>query len=124
LERLAELQTPSLRVIDKVIEEFSAEREESEAPAPFTGAKRIALDTAFRHSQVESILRDLEKFSESQDNSVKMWATSTLDTLHQRSPTSLKVALRAVRRGRRLNLLEALQMEFKIATAFCVRTKL
>lgn len=121
LDRLAELDQPHASVIDRTIEDFSAERASDEPPAPFTGAKRSALDSAFRHSTVEQIIKDLESFAQtSVDASVRQWASDTLAMLHMRSPTSLKVALKAIRRGKRLTLLETLDMELKIATAFCV----
>ena len=121
LDRLAELHQPHASVIDRTIEDFSAEREPDEPPAPFTGAKRKALDSAFRHNTVEQIVNDLETFSQtSADSLVKEWASDTLAMLHMRSPTSLKVALKAIRHGSKLTLLETLNMELKIATAFCV----
>jgi len=131
LDQLAELCAPdpksltSLKslcsLIDRTIEDFAAEREPTEPPAPFTGAKRIALDSAFRHNKVEHIIEDLEMFSHTSANtSVKQWASDTLAMLHMCSPTSLKVALKAIRRGKKMSLLETLNMELKIATAFCV----
>lgn len=100
---------------------MSCEREPDEQPSPFTGAKRIALDTAFRHGTVEAIFKELETLSKIDNEEVKKWAADTLATLQLRSPTSLKVALEAVRRGSRMTLLQALDMELKIAAAFCVR---
>jgi 3-hydroxyisobutyryl-CoA hydrolase len=121
LDQLAELHKPHASLIDKTIENFAAERETAEPPAPFTGATRIALDSAFRHNEVEHIVEDLEMFSHTSANaSVKQWASDALEMLHMRSPTSLKVALTAIRRGKKLTLLETLNMELKIATAFCV----
>jgi 3-hydroxyisobutyryl-CoA hydrolase len=106
--------------IDTALEELHYEREPGEPAAPFTGAKRVALDTAFRHSKVEKIIEDLESFTNSDDTAVRAWAKETLSSLHMRSPTSLKVALQAIRKGKELSLLDALQMELRIATAFCV----
>ncbi|KAF4614630.1 hypothetical protein D9613_003181 [Agrocybe pediades] len=119
LARLAELEDPHPSLIDRIIEDLSSEREPSEPPAPFTGAKRVALDHAFRHNTVEPIINDLEIFAEHEDSSISTWASETLKMLEMRSPTSLKVALEAIRRGKKLSLLQALEMELKIATAFC-----
>jgi 3-hydroxyisobutyryl-CoA hydrolase len=119
LDSLAELNQPHTSLIDRTIEDLSCEREHDESPSPFTGAKRIALDTAFRHSTVEAIFKELENLSGIDNEEVKKWAADTLATLQLRSPTSLKVALEAVRRGSRMSLLQALDMELKIATAFC-----
>ena len=121
LTQLAELHDPHPSMIDRTIEDFAAEREPTEPPSPFTGAKRIALDSAFRHNDVGRIIKDLEILTQwSADASVRKWATDTLEKLHMRSPTSLKVALKAIRRGKKQTLLETLNMELKIATAFCV----
>jgi 3-hydroxyisobutyryl-CoA hydrolase len=121
LDQLAELHEPHPSLIDRTIENFAAERESTEPPAPFTGAKRIALDSAFCHNEVDHIVEDLEVFSQTSANaSVKQWASDALQMLRMRSPTSLKVALTAIRRGKELTLLETLNMELKIATAYCV----
>jgi len=120
LDRLAELHNPRASLINGTIENFAAERDPTEPPAPFTGATRLALDSAFRHNEVEHIVEDLEMFSRTSANaSVKQWASDALEMLHMRSPTSLKVALTAIRRGKNLSLLDTLNMELKIATAFC-----
>lgn len=81
----------------------------------------MALDYAFRHDNVEDIFKDLEAMKEHQDPTVGNFATKTLSMLETRSPTSLKVALKAIRRGRKMSLLEALNMELKMAAAYCVR---
>ncbi|KAJ3515735.1 hypothetical protein NLJ89_g1579 [Agrocybe chaxingu] len=120
LDRLAELDKPHASVIDRTLEDLSAEREPTEAAPPFVGAKRAALDRAFRHNTVERIVTDLEAYgAQGEDAEVKQWASDTLALLHLRSPTSLKVSLEAIRRGKRQTLFEALEMELKIATAFC-----
>jgi 3-hydroxyisobutyryl-CoA hydrolase len=120
LDRIKALETPSFEIIDRTIEELSSEREPDELSSPLVGDIRVALDSAFRHESVELILKDLEEFSKRSDAAVSEWAKRTLDTLRMRSPTSLKVALKAIRRGKSLSLLETLQMELGIATAYCV----
>jgi 3-hydroxyisobutyryl-CoA hydrolase len=120
LDRLAVLENAHPSVIDNTIEEFSSERQLDEAPTPFTGVKRDALDFAFRHNRVEDIFADLESFVTHKDTAISQWAAETIATLNLRSPTSLKVALKAIRKGKNMTLLEALEMELKIATAYCV----
>jgi 3-hydroxyisobutyryl-CoA hydrolase len=78
------------------------------------------LDAAFAPSSVEKIFDHLEKFKKSDDAAVAEWAEQTLANLNLRSPTSLKVALEAVRKGKKQSLKETIQMELGIATAFCV----
>ncbi|OSD08546.1 3-hydroxyisobutyryl-coenzyme A hydrolase [Trametes coccinea BRFM310] len=120
LERLAALENPSYEQINELIEEASSGREPDEPTTAIVGAKREALDAAFSHNTVEKIVAALKEQSEShQDESVRQWAADTLVELEKRSPTSLKVALAAIRRGKHMSLLDALQMEMNIATAFC-----
>jgi 3-hydroxyisobutyryl-CoA hydrolase len=119
LDRLAALEDPYRDIIDRTIEELSSERESEEPPPPFTGAKRAAVDYCFQHNSVEKIIEDLKSFSDANDATVSTWARETSASLQLRSPTSLKVALEAIRRGKTMSLLEALQMEMGIATAYC-----
>ncbi|KAI1794650.1 3-hydroxyisobutyryl-coenzyme A hydrolase [Ganoderma leucocontextum] len=120
LERIAALEEPTDQTINDLIEQAAAEREPDEVSTPFVGAKRVALDSAFRHTTVEEIFAELTEISNGhEDEGVRQWAAQTLQTLELRSPTSLKVALQAIRRGKEMSLLEALQMEMNIATAFC-----
>jgi 3-hydroxyisobutyryl-CoA hydrolase len=121
LDRLKALETPTMEHIDRTIEELSSEREHDEQSSPLVGDIRVVLDSAFRHNSVELIFRDLEEFSNRPDPAISTWAKQTLETLHMRSPTSLKVALGAIRKGKNMSLLETLQMELGIATAYCVR---
>ena len=120
LDHLKALETPSLDLINRTIEELSSERENDEASSSLVGDIRVALDSAFRHDTVELIIQDLNEFAKRPDAAVSSWAKQTLETLHMRSPTSLKVTLKAIRRGKNMSLLEALQMELGIATAYCV----
>lgn len=120
LARLSDLEGPSVALINRTIEDHHAKRLPDEPIGRLTGRTRQALDMAFRHDTVEEIVEDVTKLTSSSDDVVAKWASETLDTLHMRSPTSLKVALEAVRRGKKMTLLQALQMEMGIATAYCV----
>lgn len=121
LERLAALDQPTFALIDSTIEEAHSEREPDEPVSPLVGELRIALDSAFRHDEVEAIVNDLKTISgEHKLAEVREWAKHTLEALDLRSPTSLKVALLAIRKGKTMSLLQALQMEMNFATAFCV----
>jgi 3-hydroxyisobutyryl-CoA hydrolase len=111
-------------MINRTIEDHHSTRLPDEPVGKLTGRTRQALDMAFRHDTVEEIVEDLTKLASASDDSVAKWASETLGTLHMRSPTSLKVALEAVRRGKKMTLLEALQMEMGIATAYCVSLKI
>ncbi|KAF7986556.1 hypothetical protein HWV62_26292 [Athelia sp. TMB] len=119
LDRLKALESPSLEIIDRTIEELASEPEHDEAGSILVGDIRVAIDSVFRHSEVELILKDLKELSQRPDGPVAKWAARTLETLRLRSPTSLKVALKAIRKGKDMALLDVLQMELGIATAFC-----
>ncbi|KAK7694060.1 hypothetical protein QCA50_003636 [Cerrena zonata] len=120
LEKLNGLDNPTFTHVDSLIEEHYSEREPDEPSSTLVGAKRSALDFAFRHDKVESIIEDLEAIAQKhQSEDVKEWAQKTLDALNLRSPTSLRIALTAIRRGKHLSLREALQMELNFATAIC-----
>ncbi len=120
IDRLSALDKPHPSVIDQTIEEFSSERQPEEPPTPLIGAVRVALDFAFGCNTVEEIITRLQTLTAHKDLVVREFAIITLAKLEARSPTSLKVALKAIRKGKKKSLLEALDMELKIATAFCV----
>ncbi|KAH9857204.1 3-hydroxyisobutyryl-coenzyme A hydrolase [Lenzites betulinus] len=120
LERIAALEDPNYQRINALIEEARSEPDSENASTAIIGAKREALDAAFSHNTVEKIVAALKDISSGhRDESVRQWAAQTVEELDNRSPTSLKVALAAIRRGKHMTLLDALQMEMNIATAFC-----
>lgn len=121
LEALAALDNPTMDMINSTIELSYYEPQDSEPPIPLTGSVRAALDSAFGHNSVEAIFQSLENYQRSSDEQVKAWATSTLDSLNLRSPTSLRVALHALRENKNGGLIDALRIELGIATALCVR---
>lgn len=53
-------------------------------------------------------------------SALQRWAKETRETLEFRSPTSIKLALRAIREGARLDIDEVFLMDQRIATACCV----
>lgn len=105
----------------EALEELYFDPDSSETPSPLGGDVREALDTAFAHNEVEDIVAKLVEYAQSDSTTVSNWATTTLQAMEERSPTSLKVALKAIRKGKNMNLLSALEMELNIAAAFCVR---
>lgn len=121
IARLAALEGASYDAIDATIEEHRQERTSEDTAPQLVGSIRTALDYAFKPNQVQEIIKRLAKFEQEGEPEVRGWAKDTLAALHLRSPTSLKVALHAIRKGTSMSLLEALQMELSIATAFCVR---
>jgi len=118
IKQLAALEDPTMEMIDRAIEESYELPETRKLSSPLTGPVRAALDEAFKPSTVEAIVERLEKLA-TVSNEVGKWAQFTLKALHERSPTSLKVTLELVRRGKSMSLGQALQMECRMATAFC-----
>jgi 3-hydroxyisobutyryl-CoA hydrolase len=120
LSNLASLDNPTHSVIDSTIEELYQERDSSEQPPIFVGEQRKALDLAFQYNDIQLIIEELESLAASGEGEVNEWAKKTLEELSMRSPTSLKVALHAIRSAKGKSLKECLQTDLGIATAFCV----
>jgi 3-hydroxyisobutyryl-CoA hydrolase len=100
-------------------------------PMLLAGELRKAIDRCFRYDSVEQIIEALQReeqhpVQEEEDGTVipdewsdiRPWATATLKTLSERSPTSLKVALHQVREGRKWNIAEAFRREYHMAGHF------
>ena len=113
-----------MEMINNTIEQSYYEPEVSEPPVALTGSVRVALDSAFGQKSVENIFESLQQYEQSSDEQVKAWAASTLEALNLRSPTSLRVALFALRKNKNGGLIDALRTELGIATALCVRHSL
>lgn len=120
LDALASLENPTMEMINSTIEQCYYESETPEPPLALTGPVRVALDSAFSQKSVEKIFKSLENYKQSPDKRVRAWATSTLEALNLRSPTSLRVALFALRENKDGGLIDALRTELGIATALCV----
>ena len=75
-------------------------------------ARRGAIDRLFAASRVEDILAalDAERGAEAE------WAHATAETMRKKSPTSLKIALAQVRRGREWSFEECMRAEMRIVS--------
>ena len=121
LESLAALEKPTYAQVNEAIEDLHYDIEPTDPVAPLSGPIRVALDSAFSQETVEGILATLQSFVANDTGvDVMQWAKDTLAILEGRSPTSLKIALMAIRKGNLLDLLESFKMELGIATAFSV----
>ncbi|KAJ3057132.1 hypothetical protein HK097_000060 [Rhizophlyctis rosea] len=105
LNRLSELDTEEIDVINAAIEEFVGD------PSLKTwqnwrlgGEVGQAVDRCFSKGTLEEIVEALEKEGTE-------WSRETLDTLKKMSPTSLKVSLRQIQIGRRKTFAECFQLE-------------
>ncbi len=112
LDGLDEVAWKGLRTFDEVAAILSAH---AAPPGPANLAEGINLDRLFAGNSVEAIIARLrDEHSE--------WAERTLQILAGKSPTTLKIALRAIRTGRTLpDLAAALAMEFRIVCRIAER---
>lgn len=65
-------------------------------------------------TSVEQMLQLLTEEAAREVGTEQQWATKTLHTLQKMSPTSLKITLAQLQRGRALDLQECLKMEFRM----------
>jgi 3-hydroxyisobutyryl-CoA hydrolase len=122
--RLAELRFKDydplperLQLIDSTIEEFCTGLPHDE-PMLIQGKLRNAIDECFGKKSIPEILAALEEVAKGQDAALKKWANNTLETLRQRSPTSVYVTLRQMQLGRNWSISETFQREHQIAGKF------
>ncbi|KAA8915864.1 hypothetical protein TRICI_001989 [Trichomonascus ciferrii] len=118
--RLAELTHPRgvdsssevdlYTVINNVIEEF-CEPFPQDYAFSLSGEKRKVIDTCFAHDSVEEILTALS-------NHPSEFAQKTKETISKRSPTSVKVALAAIRRAKQNDFTANITGEYHLAEHF------
>ena len=118
--RLAELQFRDhvglgerLEVVGRTVEEFGTGLEGG-GMGVVGGEWRRAVDRCFGFGTVEGICRALER----EEGGMREWARETLGVLAEKSPTSLKVALRQMRVGKAWSISETFQRENHIAEKF------
>jgi enoyl-CoA hydratase len=71
-----------------------------------------AIDRIFSAPSVEEILARLD----AEEGEFETWAQETATKLRRKSPTSLKIALAQMKRGKSLSLAESLKLEFRLAS--------
>ena len=76
-------------------------------PDTFLAEHRSAIDRTFAHGSVEDILAALD--AEHTD-----WAQDTAKTIRAKSPTSLKIAFRQIREGKKLDFDDCMRMEYRM----------
>ncbi|KAI0598202.1 putative 3-hydroxyisobutyryl-CoA hydrolase [Biscogniauxia sp. FL1348] len=118
--RLAELRfrdsdtmDKRLDIIEMTIEEFATGLPYQE-PILLGGQLRKAIDRCFSRDSVAAVIAALE----AEQGPTKAWADETLETLHQRSPTSLHVALKQMRVSKNWSLTDTFQNEYQMAARF------
>jgi enoyl-CoA hydratase len=70
------------------------------------------IDHIFSAPSVEAILERLD----AEDGEDEAWAKETAAELRKKSPTSLKIAFAQMKRGKSLNIADALRLEFRLAS--------
>ncbi len=73
----------------------------------FLAERRNAIDRTFAQGSVEDILAALD--AEHTD-----WAQDTAETIRTKSPTSLKIAFRQIREGKKLDFDDCMRMEYRM----------
>jgi enoyl-CoA hydratase/carnithine racemase len=92
--------------VTRIVNQFSTAME----PSRLT-AHRVEIDHCFSKASIEEIIRALRKEKIS-------WAQETVSTLETKSPTSLKVTLRQLRKGATLDFADCMKMEFRLTNHF------
>ncbi|KAI5367591.1 putative enoyl-CoA hydratase/isomerase, ClpP/crotonase-like domain superfamily [Septoria linicola] len=130
--RLAELQFKDydnlrrrFQSINSTIEEFATGLPHDQPiSAPVGGNIRAAIDYVFQPAhKIDDILHALKGLSEMSSDQrgypeVNEWAEKTRKTILQRSPTSVKVSLEQLQRGREWSIGETFKREHAIASRF------
>jgi enoyl-CoA hydratase len=93
--------------VDAILAAFA----EPAADGPVT-ARRATIDRLFVGARVEDILARLD----SEAGADAEWAKATAATIRTKSPTSLKIALAQVRRGRDWSFEQCMQAEYRIVS--------
>lgn len=85
-------------------------------PAADLEKLRELADLCFQCTTVEAILQSLDNVA-SQDGKLSSLASEIHSVLNERSPTSLKVTLEQLKRGKDLSFAACLQMEYRLSQA-------
>ncbi|KAI9332651.1 ClpP/crotonase-like domain-containing protein [Obelidium mucronatum] len=109
LERLAGLETEELETVNAAIEEYVAEPPVADDWNKWSlgGDVAAAINRCFSRDSLGEIVEALEAEQSA-------WASDTLNTLKQMSPTSLIVTLAQLRRGRQEDFESCFRMEYRM----------
>lgn len=112
-------------IINSTIEEFTTGLPHDQPiSAPLSGDIREAIEYAFQPANdFDATMKALQGLAEMEVTQpahelVKPWAQKTLQTILQRSPTSVRVAFRQLRAGARWSIAETFRREHYIASKF------
>lgn len=130
--RLAELQFKDyddmqhrLRIVNSTIEEFCTGLPHDQVPSSTAvgGNIRAAIDYVFQPANdIDAVLNALRGLSENEEGTapaeVVDWASKTLKTILQRSPTSVRVTMKQLRDAKRWSIAETFRREHVMASRF------
>jgi 3-hydroxyisobutyryl-CoA hydrolase len=131
--RLGELQFKDsatlqerLKIIDSTIEEFTTGLPHDQPIAsPVGGQIRTNIDYIFQpfHETIDQVLSRLQAsiVTESEEpgaEAVRKWAAKTMETITQRSPTSVAVTFKQLRKGQTWSIAETFRREHAMASKF------
>ncbi|EOD44657.1 putative mitochondrial 3-hydroxyisobutyryl- hydrolase protein [Neofusicoccum parvum UCRNP2] len=103
-------------IINATIEEFV-----TGLPAPkaqISGELRVAVDECFKSDTISEIIDKLSTLKGSNNEQLSKWAAKTIDTIEQRSPTSVLVALKQLRVSKTWGIADTFRHEYNIASRF------
>ena len=92
--------------VNEVIEKFSIS-----APSSELLEHKIAIETCFSKNSIEEIFHALEHYDDA-------WCQEILAILKTKSPTSLKVTLRALQAGAEVGFNDSMRTEYRLTTRF------
>jgi enoyl-CoA hydratase len=99
------------KVFNQLQQNITTDIHSNTPPSSKLASHRKLIDECFSANSVEEIVARLQSTSHP-------WADETRNALQTKSPTSLKVTLKALRLATTLNFHQCMQMEFGIATEF------
>ncbi|GAA6019610.1 hypothetical protein JCM11491_002822 [Sporobolomyces phaffii] len=139
-QRLAELDAAAtVDDVNAALNEYAADADElasALAQYPLVGPVRRALDHVFSRATAEEMMATLAAIESdslapevgqsilrgagpADHDVVRRWAKETREQIELRSPTSVKLSIKAIREGAKLNIEEVLAMDNRIAAACC-----
>ncbi|KAG1151593.1 hypothetical protein G6F37_003038 [Rhizopus arrhizus] len=107
---LSRLKSPTYDTINQVLDQFSPDL--SHTTFSLAGSSARSIDRCFRHHTIAEIIEAIEKEEACE------WTKETLTLLSSMSPTSLKVTLEQIRRGKSMSLAQCFQMEYQLVQKF------
>ena len=85
--------------------------------------RQIDIDQAFSALKLSEIFRHLQEMSISETEDRSKWADKTLNTMRAKSPTSMEIAFRQMREGRKLSMQQCMQLEYRIVSRVLTGTE-